>query len=98
MGELPDLLDALIERYAAVEPFDVEGTDAALRALSEEREVKAGVLIHPTRMALTSAKAGPPLFDVVAVMGRDESLRHLRNFASYLRKNPPPDGDGASDS
>jgi glutamyl-tRNA synthetase len=96
--ELPDLLDALVERYAAVEPFDVEGTEAALRGLAEERDVKAGVLIHPTRAALTNAKAGPPLFDVVAVMGRDESLRHLRNFVAYLRRNPPPDGDGASDS
>ncbi len=96
--ELPDHLDALTERYAAVEPFDIEGTEAALRTLCEERELKAGVLIHPTRMALTSAKAGPPLFDVVAAMGREESLRHLRNFTAYLREGPPPDGDGAADS
>lgn len=88
-GDVPDLLETLAGRYAAVEPFDIDGTDAALRALADERGVKAGLLIHPTRMALTSAKAGPSLFDVVAAMGREESLRHLRNFAAYLRRNRP---------
>jgi glutamyl-tRNA synthetase len=87
---LPDLLEVLAERYAAVEPFDVDGTDAELRALAEESEVKAGVLIHPTRMALTAASAGPPLFDVVAAMGREPAIRHLRRFAAFLRRHRPP--------
>ncbi len=87
--ETPDLLDALAERYAETEPFAVETTDAVLRALAEEREVKAGILIHPTRMALTASKAGPPLFDVVAAMGREASVRHLRNFEGFLRAQAP---------
>ncbi len=87
---LPDLLEALAERYAAVEPFDIEATDGGLRALATESEVKAGVLIHPTRMALTGAKAGPPLFDVVAAMGREPAVAHLRSFAAFLRRSRPP--------
>jgi len=88
--ELPGMLETLADRYGAVDPFDVEGTEQALRDLAEEKEVKAGVLIHPTRMALTGAKAGPPLFDVVAAMGREATLRHLRSFADFLRRQEAP--------
>ena len=76
----PDHLDADI---LVTEPFDVETTDAVLRGLAEERQVKAGLLIHPTRMALTASKTGP-LFDVIAAMGREASVRHLRGFAASL--------------
>lgn len=84
--DVPDLVEALADRYADVEPFDIEGTEAALRQLATDKDVKPGVLIHPTRMALTARKAGPPLFDVVAAMGKSESLRYLRQFANYLRQ------------
>ena len=67
------------------------GTHAAVElrrelVVAEHREVKAGVVIHPTRMALTASKAGPPLFDVVAAMGREASVSFLRQFAGFLRR------------
>ncbi len=86
---VPGLLDELAALYEATEPFTIETTDAALRQLAVERETKAGAVIHPTRMALTASKAGPPLFDVVAAMGREASARHLRGFAAFLRAQPP---------
>lgn len=84
--QAPDLVAALAARYQSVEPFDVETTEAALRQLAAERGVKAGVVIHPTRMALTGSPAGPPLFDVVAAMGRTAAVRHLERFAAFLRR------------
>jgi glutamyl-tRNA synthetase len=81
---LPALLEALRERYRAAEPFAVEPLETELRALAEERGVKAGVLIHPLRMALSGAKAGPPVFDLVAAMGREATDRHLGHFLSWL--------------
>jgi glutamyl/glutaminyl-tRNA synthetase len=83
--DLPAHLEALRDRYAALPGFDKDSLDAALRALAEERGIKAGVLIHPTRMALSAAAQGPPLFDLVEAMGRDASLRHLDRFLAFLR-------------
>jgi len=92
-ADLPEQLERLAARYAEVEPFDIASTDAALRAVAEELGLGAGKLIHPTRMALSGAKAGPPLFDLVEVMGREASLRHLANFGAWLRANPiQPEG------
>ena len=97
--DLPGHLEALAARFAALPAFDKESIEAALRALAEERGLKAGVLIHPTRMALSGAGGGPPLFDLVEVMGRDSAVRHLESFRTFLRdtaNQPVPasaDGD-----
>ena len=85
---LPDQLDQLIESFGAMHPFDLEGIEAAIRGLAEEVGVKAGVLIHPTRMALSASKAGPSLFHLVEAMGQEASRRHLGHFVAYLRANP----------
>jgi glutamyl-tRNA synthetase len=83
--DVPGHLEALAARFAALPAFDKESLEAALRALAEERGVKAGVLIHPTRMALSNAASGPPLFDLVEVMGREAVARHMGNFIAFLR-------------
>jgi glutamyl-tRNA synthetase len=86
--DLPSHLEALRDRYAALPGFDKDALDATLRALAEEKGMKPAVLIHPTRMALTAAPQGPPLFDLVEVMGREATLRHLDHFLAFLRKGP----------
>jgi glutamyl-tRNA synthetase len=85
--DLPEILKTLRERYAALPSFDKEALEATLRALATERGLKAGPLIHPTRMALSAAAQGPPLFDLVEAMGREASLRHLDHFLAFLKKN-----------
>jgi glutamyl-tRNA synthetase len=87
--ELPGQLEELSRRYGALEDFDIESLEATLRELAGELGVKAGVLIHPTRMALSGDKAGPPLFDLVAAMGREATLRHLGAFLDFLRTHGP---------
>ena len=89
---LPELLAGLRERYLADPRFDKDSTEAVLRAFAEERGVKPGVLIHPTRMALSGAAGGPPLFDLVALMGRQTVGERLREFASFLQTPPPAAG------
>ncbi|RMH19973.1 MAG: glutamate--tRNA ligase [Acidobacteria bacterium] len=86
--DLPDHLEALIGRLRRLPSFDADSIEAALRGLADERGLKAGVLIHPTRMALTASKAGPSLFELVAAMGQSATLRHLANFVRFLRSAP----------
>jgi glutamyl-tRNA synthetase len=86
--DLPGHVAALAERYAALPEFEKGALEATLRALAEERGLKAGVLIHPTRMALSGLAGGPPLFDLVETMGREAAARHLGNFVSFLKEAP----------
>lgn len=84
---LPELLEALRERYRALEPFEIDPLEAELRGLADEHGVKAAVLIHPLRMALSGEKAGPPVFDLVEAMGREATDRHLGHFLEWLRES-----------
>jgi len=84
--ELPAHLEALRERYHALPAFTKEALEAELRALADERQIKAGVLIHPTRMALSAASAGPPLFDLIEVLGREVSDLRMGRYITFLRE------------
>jgi glutamyl-tRNA synthetase len=83
--DLPAHLEALRDRYAALPEFTKDALEAALRAQAEERGLKAGVLIHPTRMALSGTAGGPPLFDLVELMGRETTLARFDRFLAFLR-------------
>jgi glutamyl-tRNA synthetase len=82
---LPELLETLRDRFNALPEFTKEALEAELRKLADERGVKAGVPIHPTRMALSGATGGPPLFDLIEVMGRETTERRLTRFVEFLR-------------
>jgi glutamyl-tRNA synthetase len=86
--ELADHIAALQRALAALAGFDAASAEAALRAVAEERGVKAGILIHPTRVALTGQLASPGLFDVMALLGRDATLARLAELERFLRTRP----------
>src|SRR6516165_2310398 len=65
-----DVLDVL----AAVEPWDAETTEAAVRTFSERAGLKLGAVAQPLRAALTGRTTSPGIFEVLAVLGKDETL------------------------
>ncbi len=84
-SDLPSLLGALKGKFAQAQPWDKDALEKALRELAEEKGVKAGALIHPVRMAVTASKVGPGLFDVLEVMGKEATFKHLNAFMAALR-------------
>lgn len=72
-----DLVAALRARFAALAAFTAESTEEALKALAAERSVEAGDIIHPVRVAVSGVGAGPGLFEMLAVLGRERVLRRL---------------------
>jgi glutamyl-tRNA synthetase len=53
-----------------------------VRGFAEASGLKLGQVAQPLRAALTGRATSPPLFDVMAVLGRDESLGRLRDQAA----------------
>src|SRR5262249_29061778 len=80
-------LEALERRLEGLSEAEwtAASTEAALRETAEAAGVSAGKLIHPTRLALTGVTVGAPLFDVVALLGRETSLRRLARFGVRIR-------------
>ncbi|HHY96073.1 MAG TPA: glutamate--tRNA ligase [Firmicutes bacterium] len=79
-----DLLRAAIGRLQSLPRWDVGSLEECYRALAAEREINAGQLIHPTRLALTGRTVGPGLFELMAILGRDASLQRLQRAIAWI--------------
>ncbi len=80
------LMGTLAADLAAVDPWTAETTEAAVRAFAEAQGVKLGAVAQPLRAALTGRATSPGIFDVLIVLGKDESLARLNDQASDARR------------
>ena len=76
-----DTLKKALGALEKVEPWSAEGTEAAVRELAETLGMKLGAVAQPLRAALTGKSTSPGIFDVLSVLGKDESLARLRDQA-----------------
>jgi glutamyl-tRNA synthetase len=65
------------DRLGSLADWSVDTTESAVRSLAEETGAKLGQIAQPMRAALTGRSTSPPVFDVLAVLGREESLARL---------------------
>ena len=65
------------ERLAGIEDWTEAAIEAALRGLAESRELGLGKLAQPLRAALTGSNASPGIFEVMAILGRDETIGRI---------------------
>jgi glutamyl-tRNA synthetase len=70
-------LDRLLRRLEAVEPWEAGALEGAVRQLAAELGLKLVELAQPVRLALTGRAASPPVFAIMADLGREETLGRL---------------------
>ena len=70
LGRAHDKLGALAE-------WDAASVEAAIREVAEVSGAKLGKLAQPLRAALTGRTTSPGIFDVLALLGKDESLARI---------------------
>ncbi len=65
--------------------FDHDSLDQALRAAAAHLGLKAGQAFQPIRVAVCGRKNAPPLFETMAVLGRDVCLARIRQAEASLQ-------------
>jgi glutamyl-tRNA synthetase len=73
------VLSALVPRFEAADDWSAVNLEGLVRAYVEESGAKLGKVAQPLRAALTGRSVSPPVFDVMAVLGREETLLRLRD-------------------
>src|SRR6185295_10761027 len=68
------LLGGLLPGLEAVQDWAAPALEAAVRTFAEVGGHKLGKVAQPLRAALTGRSVSPPVFDVMAVLGREEAL------------------------
>ncbi|MBI2717121.1 MAG: glutamate--tRNA ligase [Rhizobiales bacterium] len=80
--EAKAVIGALLPELDAVTDWTASAIEAVVRPHAERVGLKLGAVAQPLRAALTGRTTSPPIFDVLAVLGREESLARLRDQAA----------------
>ena len=79
--EAKSVIAAVLPQFEANAEWTPATIEADVRAFADRSGLKLGAVAQPLRAALTGRTTSPPIFDVLAVLGRDESLARLRDQA-----------------
>jgi len=79
MNEVKELL-------AETEPFTTEHTEEVVKKWIEEKEYGMGAVMNAFRLLIVGALKGPHLFDIIALIGKEETLKRLENGVQKLGK------------
>ena len=84
--EAPAALEASRAALAAADGFDAAAVEAALSPLPERLGLKPGRVYQPIRVAISGGTVSPGIFESLAVLGREESLRRIDAALVRLRE------------
>ena len=82
----PRLL-AVREAFAALETFDAVNLETALKATAAQLGIKVGLLVHPTRLALTGSNAGPSLYHLTEILATEKVLARLDRALRHVERS-----------
>lgn len=80
-------LKELLSVYEELSLFNKEATERALRELANSKNKKAADYVHPLRVALTGKSVGPPVFDVVNLMGKELVIKRIKKALTLSLNN-----------
>jgi glutamyl-tRNA synthetase len=79
-------LAAALDALRELDAFDAPSIEAALRPLVERLGVKPGQLYQPLRVAVTGSTVSPGIYETLAALGRDESVRRIEAALNRLAR------------
>ena len=83
------VLEMSLDRLGKLQSFDIETLESLLRPLAVELGLKTGQLFGTLRVATTGRTAAPPLFQTMAVLGKEQCLRRIEAALDRLHKLSP---------
>ena len=81
-----DLLKKLIERFEKLNNPSKEDYENALKETAQENGAGNGDLIHPLRLSVSGMGAGPGVFDIVDILGKEESVKRMKKAITSIKK------------
>jgi glutamyl-tRNA synthetase len=79
-------LEKLREAFASADPFNAAALETALKSTATVLGVKAGVLVHPCRLAVTGNPSGPSLYHLLEVLGKEKVLARIEAALKVMGK------------
>ena len=82
--EAQKYLDAIRNKFIALDDFDLNIIEDTMRATLEELDIKTKVGFQSTRVAVTGTKISPPWFESISALGKETSIARLAESIEKL--------------
>jgi glutamyl-tRNA synthetase len=80
----PELMNELISVIDGIEDFSSANTETEIKAWVTAKEIGFGKVMQPLRLSLVGALKGPHLFDIIEMIGKEETINRLKNAIDRL--------------
>ncbi|MDN3618212.1 MULTISPECIES: glutamate--tRNA ligase [Polaribacter] len=79
-----ELMQELITVISSIKDFSSENTEKEIKEWITAKEIGFGKVMQPLRLSLVGKLAGPHLFDIIAMIGKNETIKRLENAIEKL--------------
>lgn len=80
----PDLMNELIEIISKIDDFNSLNIENTIKEWITSKEIGFGKIMQPLRLSLVGALKGPHLFDIIALIGKEETLIRINSAIERL--------------
>ena len=77
-------LSQLIQRLGGLKDFNAQAIEQAFSEILTAKNLSLGDLAQPVRVALTGSAASPGIYEVIAVLGKERTLKRLQKAVEYI--------------
>jgi len=86
--EVIDIFEELIGGFKRMEVMSEAEVESLFRGIAQSREVKLVKVAQPVRVALTGLTVSPGLFEVIDILGKDQTIERLERAIAFMRVRP----------
>jgi len=85
-GEIPEKINELKQLLLTIEDFSSENTENIVKQWIEEKEYGMGAIMNAFRLCVVGAPKGPHMFDIIALLGKEETIQRLANGIENIKR------------
>ena len=84
-AETPALMNEVAQLLETIDDFSLENTEKVVTEWIETRQLKMGEVMNPLRLALVGESKGPHIFDITAILGKEETVRRIQTAITAIK-------------
>ncbi len=77
-------MQELVTVISNIEDFSIENSQTEIKGWITSKEIGFGKVMQPLRLSLVGKLAGPDLFDIMTMIGKENTLQRIKNAIEKL--------------
>jgi glutamyl-tRNA synthetase len=84
-SEILDLIEEIRERLEKIKVFEIKNLEDVFSNFLQEKDIKLGKIAQPMRVALTGKTVSPGIFEIMEVLGKEDTIERLDNAILHIK-------------